>query len=329
MPRRARIDGTGAIHHIIVRGIEKRKIFKDDEDREFFIRRLTLILDETKTACYAWALITNHFHLLLRTGAFPITTVMRRLLTGYAQHYNKRHKRHGHLFQNRYKSILCEEEAYLLELVRYIHLNPLRAGIVKSVKELDRHAYCGHADMVSGRPSFMDSQFILMHFGKSMKSARRMYHEFIEKEASGKRRDDLTGGGLIRSSGGWEVLTAKRAKGFKAKGDERILGSSNFVERILSESEESLNSRLELKLQGYDTDRLAKRVEEICGINPKQARGNSRLVVRARRIFCYFAVRELGMQGTGVGRCLGISQPAVSLSVRDGEKIVKAENLSL
>ena len=132
MPRKARIDAPGALHHIIVRGIERRRIFSDDQDRDNFVERLGDIVTETKTFCFAWALIPNHAHILLRTGQTPLATVMRRLLTGYAVSYNRRHRRHGHLFQNRYKSILCQEDTYLLELVRYIHLNPLRAKIVKS-----------------------------------------------------------------------------------------------------------------------------------------------------------------------------------------------------
>ena len=112
--------------------------FEDDTDRYNFITRLGDILLETKTPCYAWALIPNHFHILTRTGGTPLATVMRRLLTGYAVSFNRRHKRSGHLFQNRYKSILCQEDTYLLELVRYIHLNPLRAGIVSDLKQLAR-----------------------------------------------------------------------------------------------------------------------------------------------------------------------------------------------
>ena len=106
MPRKARIDAPGALHHIIVRGIDRRKIFFDDFDRADFLNRLGLMLSESKTPCFAWTLIPNHLHLLLRTGAAPIATVMRRLLTGYAVSFNRRHRRHGHLFQNRYKSIL-------------------------------------------------------------------------------------------------------------------------------------------------------------------------------------------------------------------------------
>jgi REP element-mobilizing transposase RayT len=106
MPRKARIDAPGALHHIIVRGIERRKIFKDDTDRINFLGRPGKVLSETGTTCFAWALIPNHFHLLLRTGACPLSTVMRRLLAGHAMNFNRRHRQSGQLFQNRYKSIL-------------------------------------------------------------------------------------------------------------------------------------------------------------------------------------------------------------------------------
>ena len=116
MPRRSRIDAPGALHHIICRGIERRRIFKDNQDRDNFIKRLGGILLETKTPCYAWALTPNHFHILTRTGSAPLSTVMRRLLTGYAIYFNRRHRRSGHLFQNRYKSIVCQEHIYLREI---------------------------------------------------------------------------------------------------------------------------------------------------------------------------------------------------------------------
>ena len=93
MPRKARIDAPGALHHIIVRGIERRKIFYDDADRENFLDRLSLVLTESDTLCFGWALIPNHLHLLLRTGTTPIVTVMRRLLNGYAVSFNRRHHR--------------------------------------------------------------------------------------------------------------------------------------------------------------------------------------------------------------------------------------------
>ncbi|NOY13070.1 MAG: transposase, partial [Deltaproteobacteria bacterium] len=123
MPRHARIDAPELLQHVIVRGIEKRPIFLDDQDREDFLARFSLLLNETATDCYAWALLDTHFHLLLRPRIGKLASFMRRLLTGYAVVFNLRHKRAGHLFQNRYKSIVCDGDAYLLELVRYIHLN--------------------------------------------------------------------------------------------------------------------------------------------------------------------------------------------------------------
>jgi len=141
MPRQPRLDAPGLLQHVMARGIERREIFTDDKDRQSFLNRLAAILEDTQTLCYAWALIPNH--LLLRTGATPLSKVMRRLMTGYAVSFNRRHKRSGHLFQNRYKSIVCEEDPYLLELIRYIHLNPLRTGLVKDLKELDQYPWSG------------------------------------------------------------------------------------------------------------------------------------------------------------------------------------------
>ncbi|MBN1665077.1 MAG: transposase, partial [Deltaproteobacteria bacterium] len=149
MPRQSRIDAAGAVHHIMVRGIERKKIFDNDADREQFLKRIGEILEDTSTTCFAWSLMPNHFHLLVRTGHTTISTVMRRLLTGYAIWYNRTHRRHGHLFQNRFKSILCQEDTYLIELVRYIHLNPLRAGLVHDMDELDDYPYSGHTVLMN------------------------------------------------------------------------------------------------------------------------------------------------------------------------------------
>jgi REP element-mobilizing transposase RayT len=136
MPRSARLDSPGLLQHVIVRGNERRPIFLDDQDRSFFLGRFSSLLQATDTDCLAWALLTNHFHLLLRPRSGHLATFMRRLLTSYAVTFNRRHKRSGHLFQNRYKSFVCEEEVYFLELVRYIHLNPLRAGRVVDLDAL-------------------------------------------------------------------------------------------------------------------------------------------------------------------------------------------------
>lgn len=151
MPRLARLDISGLLQHVIVRGIEGRAIFNDDHDRQLFVDRLSSLLSETGVRCYAWALLSNHFHLLLMPTSTPLSYFMRRLLTGYAVSFNRRNKRSGHLFQNRYKSIVCEEEPYLLELVRYIHLNPLRVGMITNLEEMDVYPWSGHAVLIGKR----------------------------------------------------------------------------------------------------------------------------------------------------------------------------------
>jgi len=147
MPRNARLDIPYLVHHVMARGIEGCDIFRNDSDRYSFLRRLSdIITDVGGVSLYAWALMSTHFHLLIRLeGDVRLSSVMQRLMTGYAVNFNKLHKRKGHLFQNRYKSIVVEEEPYFLELVRYIHLNPVRAGILSSVSQLGKYKFTGHA----------------------------------------------------------------------------------------------------------------------------------------------------------------------------------------
>ena len=182
MPRQARLDTPGTLHHIMIRGIEKRHIVDDRKDRQDFVSRMGDIASDTKTAIYAWALMTNHAHILLRSGPKGVYTFMRRFLTGYAITYNKRHSRSGHLFQNRYKSIICEEDAYFQELVRYIHLNPLRALLVKTIVALDRYPWCGHSVLMGKRRhEWQDRDYVLGWFGDSEDKAKKAYRTYIHE----------------------------------------------------------------------------------------------------------------------------------------------------
>ncbi len=332
MPRKARIDAPGALHHLIVRGIERRRIFSDDQDRDNFIDRLGNIVTETQTFCFAWALLPNHAHILVRTGQTPLATVMRRLLTGYAVSYNRRHRRHGHLFQNRYKSILCQEDTYLLELVRYIHLNPLRAKIVKSLTESDNYPYSGHSALMGKvQRKFQDTNYVLRRFGKKVTTARQAYRAYVERGIAQGRRPELVGGGLIRSAGGWSVVKAMRRVQDHMKSDERILGDGEFTQSVLDEAKERLEERCRLQAQGYDLDKITIRVSSELGIEAEQVwtSGKHPLTVRARSLLCYWAVRKLGFSATELSKKLGVSQPSVSISVKRGERIAKDEQLEL
>ncbi len=193
MPRKGRIDAPGALHHVIVRGIGRGKIFRSDYDRRNFLNRLGKLIPETQTDCFAWALIPNHVHLLLRTGSISVSVLMSRLLTGYAVWFNKKYRRHGQLFQNRYKSILCQEDPYLKELVRYIHLNPLRAGLVEDMKKLDKHPWCGHSVLMNKtKEAWQNVDYVYGLFSEKRRLARTRYRVFVEKGILEGKRPDLT-----------------------------------------------------------------------------------------------------------------------------------------
>ena len=331
MPRKSRIDAPGALHHIIARGIDRGKIFQDPADKRNFLKRLGEILKATETRCYAWALIPNHFHLLLRTGHAPLATVMRRLLTGHALWYNRRHRRYGHLFQNRYKSVLCQEDAYLLELVRYIHLNALRARLVPNLSSLDKYSFSGHSVLMDRRSNdWQDTAAVLRLFGEKVSAARRQYRGYVEKGIALGKRSDLIGGGLIRSNGGWaNVKAMRRAKIFE-KADERILGDGDFVQEVLAGAEEKLKRGYDLQAKGVSLESVADRVAELFKIPSSELwmPGKHRQRVRAKSLLCYWANRELGISMAKLSRRMNVSVMAVSYAVQRGEKIAREYKLS-
>lgn len=332
MPRKSRIDATGALHHIIVRGIEGRKIFREDSDRENFMDRLADLIPRTQTRCFAWALLPNHAHLLLQTGLMPISSLMRRLLTGYAVSFNLKYCRHGHLFQNRYKSILCQEDTYLTELVRYIHLNPLRAGLVTDLKILDRYPWAGHSALIGKiKQDWQDTEYVLAYFGGTRSKARAAYRSFVEEGISQGRRPDLIGGGLIRSARGWNEIEKPRQARAYMKGDERILGDGDFVERVLQEADALLNRRFALKAKGYDFAKAVKQAADIFGLPQSTVLrpGKQAASVRARSLLCYWGVRELGISSVEVAHKLGICPSAVTRAAQRGEELAVENHYSL
>lgn len=333
MPRLARLDAPGVLHHIMIRGIERRNIFRTDTDREDLLDRLSDLLPKTGASCYAWAFMPNHAHFLFRSGGTPLSTLMRRLLTGYVVSYNRRHKRRGHLFQNRYKSVVCQEETYLRELVRYIHLNPVRARIVSSLSELHKYPYSGHSALMGKRQRpWQDVDYVLGYFGGTVRKARSEYSSYIKAGVDQGRREELTGGGLIRSLGGWTEVRKHAIKSREhIKSDERILGESDFVADILSDANEEFERKYELKRLGYDLDRIAARVAEISGMEPEAIflKGRQQKKVQARSLLCFWAVQHLGIALTELARRLGMSVPGVGYSVERGEKIARSNNYQL
>ena len=315
MPRQARLDTPGALHHIMVRGINRSNIFDDDEDRSLFLTHLGQNILETQSSLYAWVLMETHVHLLVRSGPQGISALMRKLLTWYAQYYNRRHRRTGHLFENRYKSILCEEENYLLALVRYIHLNPVRARLVKTMEELDLYPWSGHR-MIIGKEEYpwMDRAYILSQFSRTKRKGIRAYHRFVRDGLAEGRRPELTGGGLIRSQGGWSQVLALRSKGEKEQSDERILGSGGFVEQVLQEVEERQLRQMRLRREGK---RIEDIIQEECRkrkVSEQELRKGSRraLVSEGRAAIAYRSKEELGISGAEIARQLGVNTSSIN-----------------
>jgi REP-associated tyrosine transposase len=271
---------------------------------------------------------------------------MRRLMTGYAVTFNKRHRRTGHLFQNRYKSVICEEDPYLLELIRYIHLNPLRAGLVNDLKELDKYAWSGHSAILGRRknplipeppkrrlaPYTMRSasskslaektvEDVLKHFGESFKIARRRYRQFVKNGIDQGKRPEFQGDGLVRSAGGEKAGLLGRRKEEREKGDQRILGSGDFVGGVLRKAGEEWESqtgpRPSLKA-------LINTVSEAFDLSSQQLKSRSRRkpIVDARSVLARVAVRNHGYKGIEVAKALSLSPSSVSRIVESGKNIL-------
>ncbi len=315
MPRSARIDLPGLLQHVIVRGVAREAIFRDSEDRERFCARLSSLLADAGTECLAWALLSNHVHLLLRRWDVPLSTFMRRLLTGYAVTFNKRHGRSGHLFQNRYKSIVCEEEPYLLELVRYIHLNPVRAGLVPGVEGLRRYRWSGHAVLMGSRELPGQAvEAVLGRFGRTVREARQEYERFVAAGVNQGRRDELVGGGLRRSL---KILgPSKEREAY----DERVLGSGEFVEELWRREE-----LRDVLRPPWTVDEVVERVAVRHGLDPERVlrRSTDPRVSDARGLVCHVGVDVLGLKATEVGRILGLGRSGASRCLARGRKVAR------
>ena len=323
MPRQARLDVPGALHHIMVRGINKSAIFDDDQDRQKFLERLGANIVEAKCSVYAWVLMTNHVHILFKSGSKGISAVMRKLLTWYALYYNRRHRRTGHLFENRYKSILCDEDNYLLALIRYIHLNPIRAGMAKTMEELDRYPWSGHSAVMSKRKClWMDTDYVLLQFNDTKRKARNAYRQFVQEGIGMGRKPELTGGGLVRSLGGWSQVQSAQRKGQKTEYDERILGSGDFVTAIFKEAEEKQLRQFKIKRTGLTITGIIEKECKTARISEKELKtGSKRMIVRnVREKIARRGVEELGLTSTEIARNLGVCTSTVTRALSRSEQ---------
>jgi putative transposase len=266
MARKPRVHFAGALYHVMSRGNQGQSIFKDDQDRERYLGFLKESQERFGYRLYAYVLMGNHVHHLIEIGKTPLSKVMQNILFRYTRYWNRRYKKTGHLFQGRYKAILCDKESYLLELIRYLHLNPVRSKIVG---DPGQYAWSSHgAYLKPDAKSWISVDEVLPQWGKSRAQAISGYRRFVLDGLKDGHRDDL-----------YQVV------------DQRYLGDDGFVERV----EQREPDREERQIVDISWAEIRDRVCKQFGL-PSAAvlhRGRGREIVRVRRVMAWVG-RELG-----------------------------------
>jgi REP element-mobilizing transposase RayT len=278
---------------VISRGNRRQGIFRDEKDLKRFLAYLSDCKTRFPFRLYAYALMKSHIHLLLEVERTPLSRIMQSLLFRYTQYFNRRYRQVGHLFQGRYKAIVCDKDAYLLELVRYIHLNPVRARVVKRPED---YVWTGHLSYLAKRgEDLIDEGFVLDQLGDNRSSARRRYRRFV-----------------------WEGMTGGHEKKYYQVKDQRYLGEDAFVERIETERKEPEDWIYEIPLEAISRE-VARAIGS--GEDELHSARRGRQGSRGRGMVAYLARRISGY------RVREIADHFRRSSVTVSEAIAKVEDL--
>lgn len=276
MARKPRVEFEGAFYHVLARGNQRQNVFRDDQDRRFYIERVEHYRKRYGFTLYAFVLMANHVHLLIETGAIPLSRIMQGIQFSYTQRYNWRHRTVGHLFQSRYKPILCDRDEYLLELVRYIHLNPAR---MHRTQNPWTYPWSSHGAYLGQRsPVGVETSLVLQQFGRSLGLARRRYIKFVE-----------------------EGLGLGHVESFYSIVDQRFLGDEKFIQWVEKRTE---GKQIEVMGPKVSFDRLLKVVAEDQRVDPSVLvrSGRHRNLIRARSMLVYLAREWCGLKATKLGK---------------------------
>ena len=271
MARRPRVFAPQVLYHVIVRGNHRQATFRTPADYQAYLARLGRYLQQCQVRLWAYCLMPNHVHLLVETGNQPLSTFMQRLQQSYTQYFNRTHRKVGHLFQGRYKAIVCDKDAYLLPLIRYLHLNPVRAKLVKHV---DDYSYSGHTAYLTGRATdVLDPTPGLAVFGGT-----RAYRQFVREGLGEGHQSD-----------------------YYAVADQRFLGTERFVDTWQARISDAPSPR--------PRQSLAKALHAVAtemGMDVAQLRGTDRswAVSQQRTRVAYLLVRQWGYRAGEVAAAL-------------------------
>lgn len=273
MARRPRLFAPGLLYHVIVRGNQRQKTFISESDYQAYCQRLARYRRQYGCAVYGYCLMPNHVHLLVQSSTQPLSKFMQGLQQSYTQYFNKRHKKRGHLFEGRYKAILCQEDPYLLELIRYIHLNPVRAGMVTAPEQ---YAHTGHHAYVQGKSTEIINPARVL----DMLGGRRGYRKFVQDAIKGGHREE-----------------------YYAVVDQRFLGDRDFAEAMGAEDDEQ---RSRPKGKG-GIDGAVRRLAKQLAVEVSVLRGSDRswAVSKARKQIAYVLVRRTGYRLKEMANYLG------------------------
>jgi REP element-mobilizing transposase RayT len=296
-------------------------IFRDNPDREVFLRFLGNALDKSEGKCYAWALMSNHYHLVVRTADRPLAHLMKPLNSKFAGYYNKRYHRRGYLFQDRFKSLASQDQGYIEEMIRYVHLNPVRAGVCKGLADLDKYKWTGHSVLLGNQKcAFQDVRTILLRFGKDTGNARLKYRYFIEE---GLDNADKSAMDLIRRC---------TNSGQNASDPARwVIGDQIFVKRALENVKERQLQLARFAAEGWSLPQLSMMVAQKLGVAPELflARTRSGLPSKGKKILAFLGNRQLDMSVAAIARFLSVSGSAVSRMIPQGELLARQHSISL
>ena len=308
-----RADEPGTFHHVMSRSMDGRDVFSDVKNQQYFISRLKLLIEKEDLKIHAWVLMSNHFHLLVEPVGASLSESMQKLLTGFAMYFNKKNDRRGHVFQGRFRSILIEKEEYLLELVRYIHLNPLRAGIVKDMNELNHYYPNGHVH-ITGVCCFpwQETELLESEFSGGRKTWISNYIDYLSDGIhidTGKmdRGSYIINREGLKAAENWNDKVQKRSV--------RISGSEEFAKKIYKKLYDVRKMKIRNRMEEHRSiESVIHAASVISGIPTnilRKARG-PRKSSRIRRIIVKILMNDLGISQADTARYLGISSSVVS-----------------
>jgi len=303
MARKPRIEFEGGFYHVITRGNQRQKIFLEEKEFLKYLEFLGDYKDRYGFWVYAYVLMGTHVHLLIETGQVPLSKILQGINQRFTMYFNWRHGTVGHLFQGRYKAILCDKDAYLLGLVKYLHYNPVRAGMVRQPEE---YRWSSHREYIGlNKDGLVDTGLVMGMFSKDLKRGRRLYLEYMREDEKDSKED------------------------FYRTVDQRVLGDEEFVERVRGRVKNGILAGK--RRHGVTLGEIARGIGEVLGVRlgELKAKGKDSRVMEGRKLFS-LAGREYGYKGEEIAAYLSKDPASVTGYLRRGKDLrQKKERLDL